>query len=139
MRAPSLLVSALFVSALGLLDSDAQAQAVSGQIVFDAVSAYSAPFPAGSGSYGIAITGVQHGASASSTVLFVDKATATDTTISGTLQTCERQALVVINRPGRFSLGLLPTTAGAIGVPAGGPYSTAYYLSTNGCTLAQLP
>jgi len=68
----------------------------------------------------------------------VDRATSSVTTISGQLQTCERQALVVINRPGRFSLGLLPTTT-TIAVPTGGTYSAAYYLSDNGCTLAQLP
>jgi hypothetical protein len=138
MRAPSLFASALFVSALCLLHGDAQAQAVSGQILFDAVSAYSAPLPAGYGAYGIAITGVQHGASASSTVLFVDHATPSATTISGQLQTCERQALVAINRPGRFSLGLLPI-GGTIALPTGSLYSAAYELSTNGCTLAQLP
>jgi hypothetical protein len=137
MRAPTLFASALFVSALGLLDGDARAQAVSGPIVFDAVSSYSAPFPAVTNVFGIAITGVQHGASAPSTVLFVDRATTSDTAISGQLQSCERQALVAINRPGRFSLGLLPT-GGAIPLAAGTPYSAAYYLG-NGCTLTQLP
>jgi hypothetical protein len=92
-RTSILAFSFLFLAAAFFLGRDARAQAATA--TFDAVTSYAV-----TGSI-LTITGVQHGASAPSTFSASNGGT---TTPSVVWQACQQQVLVMINRPGRFSL-----------------------------------
>jgi hypothetical protein len=125
--------ASLVLAVLALWPAQAEAQATRPVLTFDAVTSYTM----GNVGYTMAltVTGVQQGASGPSTVTFWDaQSTANDTTAY--FSACERQLLVAINRPGRFSIGIAysgttPPSTGTVAAPVD--------LSSRGCTLTQRP
>ncbi len=125
--------ASLALAVLALAPANAEAQATGPEVTFDAVTAYTV----GQVNYVMAltVTGVQHGASGPSTVTFWDTRSTTDGT-SSYFSACERQLLVAINRPGRFSIGLAYTGTTP---PSTGTPRQPVDLSPRGCRLTQRP
>ncbi len=121
--------ASLAIAAFALTPTNAGAQATPPELTFDAVTAYT--IGRVDSHVTLTVTGVQHGASGPSTVAFVEAYA--DAPIAG-ISTCERQLLVAINRPGRFSVGVFYSGATP---PSTGTGTT--YLSPRGCRLTQLP
>ena len=130
MRFRHLVLGSLSLAAATLTHAKADAQAYP-RVLFDAVTSYSL-IDNGSFQPVITITGVQHGASAPSTLLFSDGSTSSNPNFYW--QSCEKQLLVMANRPGRFSLGVAyyGTTPPATG-------TSTDVLALYGCALTQLP
>jgi hypothetical protein len=117
MKLRPVLLGSFVLAVAGIQAGDAQAQAATPKYLFDAVSQYALTASL------LTITGVQHGASAASTVsvpLYIPSNGAPQNA-QGT--TCERQLLVAVNRPGRFSVGVYLNASADL----------------NGCVLTQLP
>jgi hypothetical protein len=131
---PLLLVSLFLAAATTLSDGSANAQTTTTTITFNAVSNYNSYFVDISSYHYLAITGVQAGASASSTVVVYPVTSAGTTATSELFNSCERELLVAINRPGRVSLTTTLSTAAT--VPSTGNAGT---FGITGCALAQLP
>jgi hypothetical protein len=120
MRLHPLIVASLSLAAATFAHGNAGAQATA-DITFDAVTSYhTGPGGPLGDQYAFFITGVQHGASAPSTVTAIAPQTINGQIVSVT-ESCERDLQVMINRPGRFSLGLYRPTG------------------LSGCGLTQLP
>lgn len=121
MRLHPLIVASLSLAAATFAHGNADAQATA-NITFDAVTSYYTGLggPAGN-EYTFFITGIQHGASAPSTVTAPVSGQTWNSPIIPSTATCERDLQVMINRPGRFSLGL------------------HFQTSLVGCSLTQLP
>jgi hypothetical protein len=94
MRLRHAVLSSLAAAVLTLAHGRADAQ--TSPPTFDAVTAYTAS------SNTFTVVGVQHGASASSTMSFSFGAQQ-----SVAAQSCEKQLLIMLNRPGRFSITIL--------------------------------
>jgi hypothetical protein len=122
--------ASLALAGFALSPSNAEAQATPPEVTFDAVTAYTLG-QVYNGYIALTVTGVQHGASGPSTVGFTISSPDAQ---SLTLSTCERQLLVAINRPGRFSVAL---SYGGAAPPSTGTGTTS--LSSRGCRLTQLP
>jgi hypothetical protein len=128
-------LTSLTFAAVSLAHANADAQLTFPTVTFDAVTSYSG-IQISTFDWGFTVTGVQHGASAPSTITFVVPVPNSPSTSPPSVlwQTCERALLTTINRPGRFSLGMavtqlpLPPTTGT-GSAAG---------DVAGCTLTQL-
>jgi hypothetical protein len=114
MRLHSFVLASFFVAAAALDAGNVRAQATTPTYTFDAVSQF------GAQGNTFWITGVQHGASAASTIQVTGIETSGGTVAYA--EACERALLVAMNRPGRFSVGV---------------YANSGIL--NGCLLTQLP
>jgi hypothetical protein len=125
--------ASLVLAVLALWPAQAEAQATDPVVTFDAVTSYKMGNVNYTLGLGLTVTGVQHGASGPSTVTFYDVQSTTKevtTYFSG----CEKQLLVAINRPGRFSIGIAHngTTPPSTG-------TAVVNLASHGCTLTQRP
>ncbi|HEY2511667.1 MAG TPA: hypothetical protein VGI39_12450 [Polyangiaceae bacterium] len=108
-------VPAFFFLASALASASTARAQTAPLATFDAVTSYSAV------STMFTITGVQHGASAPSTVQLISGSS--DNPATAALSSCEKQILVMMNRPGRFSLAVFSQYGDELG----------------GCSLTQLP
>jgi hypothetical protein len=98
------ILPALAIAALVCFEGDAGAQSVvtftpASPAVFDSVDSYSITPASGAGT--VVITGVLHGDGAPKTANFYEPLGSVPQDV---LSSCERQLLVAINRPGRFSV-----------------------------------
>jgi hypothetical protein len=132
MRFGHLVLGSIGIAAATLAHADAHAQTTYPRLVFDAVQTYSMTDD-GSFSSVIAVTGVQHGASGPSTLMFSDASPSSTPNLYW--QACEKQLLVMTNRPGRFSLAV--SYYGSAPPPATG--TSTEKLALYGCALTQLP
>jgi hypothetical protein len=99
------------------------------------VTSYASQPVSGQTQYGFVITGIQSGQSAASTAGFYLLATPGGSSPwsqapSVAYESCERQLLVMMNRPGRFSLGVVVESSTL-------PSTGSYYAL--GCSLTQQP
>ena len=115
MRFHPLVLACLCIAPLALHGAPAEAQSAT-DFTFDSVTSYTNTYLTNS-SYGFTVTGIQHGASAPSTVNVILAGSTATSTQALAFDSCERKLLVAINRPGRFSVGVASGT----------------------CTLTQLP
>jgi hypothetical protein len=90
MKLRPLFLAASVLAALPLVESDAAAQST--DTTYDVISSYKT-----SGTSYIYVTGVVHGASASTTVQYW----ASEDPV---FESCQRMLLVMLNRPGRFHM-----------------------------------
>jgi hypothetical protein len=141
MRFRSLVIASLGLAATVFGERGADASAPTyAQVTFTAVTSYiTQPTVSSQTQYGVTITGIQTGQSAASTVSFATMSAGGgiqgNSPATVVAESCERQLLVMLNRPGRFSLGMvLNQTSVTLPVPTGtGP------LEVIGCSLTQQP